>query len=173
MNWKWLWDWLGVLKVWKDGHGGLTGVGGGRGQLARWVRGGEGAWEAGGRARGAVRTRGWWPAAGGGLGERRGGVIGGGGGETQFRGGRLRRRGRVAVRNWHTDSRTRGEVGGEIVKIVVSGGHEVLLGRRKLRKIIKSGLEKIVWTWIENSVEVCLWKRIIKRTFPIHRTSSV
>ena len=173
MNWKWLWDWLGVLKIWEDWHRSLTRVGGGRGQFARWVRGGEGTGEAGGGARAHLRPRHWGPASLRGQGERRGGVIGGGGGETQFRGRGLRGRRRVAISNWHPDCGTRGEGWGEIVKIVVGGGHKVLLGRGKLRKVIKCGLEKIVWTWIKNSVEVCLWKRIVKRAFPIHWTSSV
>ena len=170
MNWKWLWDWLGVLKIWENWHRSLTRVGGGRGQFARRVRGGEGAGEAGARAQ--LRPRHWGPAALRGQGERRGGVVGGGGGETQFRGRGLGGR-RVAVSNWHPDCGTRGEGWGEIVKIVVSGGHQVLPWRGQLRKVVKSGLEKIVWTWVKHSVEVGLGKWIIKRTFPIHRTVRV
>ena len=164
MNWKWLWDRLGVVKIGKDWHRSLAWVGGGRGQLAGWVRGWEAAGEAGGCSRGHMRTRGWWPAAVRGQWERRGGVI---------RGGGVRRRGGVAISHRHPGRGTRGEVRGEIVKIVVSRGHEVLLGRGQLRKVVKSGLEKIVWTRIKNSIEVSLRKRIIKRTFPIHWTSSV
>ena len=170
MNRKWLWDRLGVVKIGKDWHRSLARVGGGRGQLAGWFRGWEAAGEAGGWSRGHMRTRGWWPAAVRGQRERRGGVIRDWRGETQFR---VRRRGRVAVSHRHPGCGTRGEVWGEIVKIVVSGGHEVLLGRGQLRKVVKSGLEKVVWTRIKNSIEVSLRKRIIKRTFPIHWTSSV
>ena len=172
MNWKGLWDWLGVLKIWKDWHRSLTWVGGGRSQLSRRVRGREAAGEAGGWVRAHEGTWAWWPAAGlRGQRERRGGLIWGGRGETLLRGGRGR--GRVAISYRHPDWGTGGEAGGEVVKIVVSGGHQVLPRRGQLRKVVKSGLEKIVWTWVKHSVEVGLGKWIIKRTFPIHRTVRV